>query len=160
MTIVTKRKLILAAATVLVATAAVGTLSLAGGATGAATPPTHAHSQARAQARKHRHHFSIASFNCSHAERALARIEGAQTDIAGRTAQADAPRAGRDPKGEDRPGQQDREADRAPGESHVQGTPDQGRLGDRGHAPRVGSPGRRALLSFRPLSFHPRRTPV
>ena len=39
MTIVTKRKLILAAATVLVATAAVGTLSLAGGATGAATPP-------------------------------------------------------------------------------------------------------------------------
>ena len=82
MTIVTKRKLILAAATVLVATAAVGTLSLAGGATGAATPPTHAHSQARAQARKHRHHFSIASFICSHAERALARVQGAQTDIA------------------------------------------------------------------------------
>ncbi len=81
MTIVSMRKLIGAAATVLVAAAIVGSLSLAGGITGAATPPTHSH--AKTHARKHRHHhFSIASFNCSHADRALARIQKAQTHIA------------------------------------------------------------------------------
>ncbi len=74
------RKLFRATATVLVATAAVGSLSLAGGIAGAATPPAHSHSHANT--RGHKHHFSIASFNCSHADRALARIQDAQTHIA------------------------------------------------------------------------------
>lgn len=78
MTIVTMRKLIRATATVLVATAAAGSLSLAGGIAGAATPPTHS----RAHARKHKHHFSIASFKCSHADRVLTHIHDAQTNIA------------------------------------------------------------------------------
>ncbi len=80
MTIVTIRKLIRATATVLVATAAVGSLSLAGGIAGAATPATHSH--AKAHVRKHRHPFSIASFKCSRAERTLAHIQNAQTHIA------------------------------------------------------------------------------
>jgi len=82
-TIVTMKKLIRATATVLVATAAVGSLSLAGGIAGAATPTTHSNSHATTHVRKHKHHhFSIASFKCSHAERTLARIQDAQTHIA------------------------------------------------------------------------------
>ncbi len=83
MTIVTTRKLIRATATVLVATAAVGSLSLAGGIAGAAAPATHANAHAKTHVRKHKHHpFSIASFKCSHAERTLVHIQDAQAHIA------------------------------------------------------------------------------
>jgi len=78
------RKLIRATATVVAATAAVGSLSLAGGIAGAASPPaqSHAHTHAHTHAGRHKHHFSIASFKCSHADRALGRIHDAQTNIA------------------------------------------------------------------------------
>ena len=74
------KKLIRSTATVLVATAAVGSLSLAGGIADAATPPAHSHTHAHAG--RHKHRFSIASFKCSHADRALGRIHDAQTNIA------------------------------------------------------------------------------
>ncbi len=77
------RKLLKGTTAVLVAGVALGSLALGGTAVaGATTPPAHARPHTGAHHGHKHHHFALATFKCTHADRALIRIEEAQSHIA------------------------------------------------------------------------------